>query len=77
MIEISKNVILVKGVNRGAIYQLNTGNVYSINAEAVQIIEKYINQKVSHDFLVTLHDEELFSFNYSFCNYIPSNVTKK
>lgn len=77
MIEINKNVILVKGVNRGAIYQLDTGNVYSINAEAVQIIEKYINQKVSHDFLVALHDEGLFSFNYTFCNYIPSNVTKK
>ena len=41
-IEINDKVVYVRGFSRGAIYNLNDGNVYSINAEACKILEQFI-----------------------------------
>lgn len=43
MYEINSNVVYVKGYKNGAIYNLNDGNVYSINAESCGVLEKAIN----------------------------------
>ena len=42
MFEINKDVILVKGATNAAIYDFNTGKVYSINKEAFNIIRKTV-----------------------------------
>jgi len=45
MIEISKNVVYVKGAKNGAIYNFNEGEVFSVNDIACSIIEKIIKSE--------------------------------
>lgn len=74
IIELSKNVVLVKGIKRGAVYNLNNGDVYSLNYNAVKIIEDYIYNLKYNPFLETLKNEELFDFNYIKRIYVPKEV---
>lgn len=48
MWEIAKNIIFVEGAVNAAIYNLNTGDVYSLNSEGKQIVKKLIeNEKIT------------------------------
>lgn len=40
--EINSGVVYVRGVARGAIYNLNDGKVYSVNSQACEVLEEYI-----------------------------------
>ena len=42
MIEINKNIVFVQGSHAGAIYNLNSGDVFSINNSSCDAIHKYI-----------------------------------
>jgi hypothetical protein len=42
MIEISKNVVFVRGAKKGAIYNFNDQNLYWINSESCDLIEKLV-----------------------------------
>lgn len=43
MLEINRDVIYVRGAQRGAIYNFTDGKVYSVNQDACTIIDKYCN----------------------------------
>lgn len=45
MIEVSTDVVYVRGYSRGAIYNFRDGNIYSINGEACKILETFIAGK--------------------------------
>ena len=46
MWELKENIVFVKGIKNAAIYNLETGEVYSINAVAKKILEKYIKKEL-------------------------------
>lgn len=59
-IEINDKVVYVRGFSRGAIYNLNDGNVYSINAEACKILEQFIiDRQLRCKFLDDLSEKSL------------------
>ena len=47
--KLNEGVLYVKGFYNGAIYNLNTKNVFSINKVACNIIEKLINRNEKFD----------------------------
>ena len=61
--EINKNIVYVNGKTRGAIYNLDVGNVYSINKDGCKIIEEYILNPHKNDceYLSELKNKELIS----------------
>ena len=67
MWEIFKNIVFVEGAVNAAIYNLNTGEVYSVNSEGKRIIKKVIeNDKVTlreHDYLKILEKNGLLDFS--------------
>ena len=67
--KINKNVVFVKGPKKGALYNLNTGDVYSINEDAVKIIENYDEYKIDHEYLELLKKEGLFDYEYLISEY--------
>lgn len=78
MIEINKDVIYVKGAVNGAIYDFNSGNVFSINDIACDIIERYINKKAINTddiYIQNLIGNKLISYEYEPVPFFPA-VTK-
>ena len=79
MFEINKNVILVKGAVNAAIYDFNTKNVYAINEEAFNIINKVAINKntpsseIEKNYINDLLLVALLSKNFIPKNYIPKN----
>lgn len=72
MIEIKKNVIYVKGAKNGAIYNLSTGKVYSINEMACEIIDNYITGKeYNENYIERLIKEGLLDLNFQAREYYP------
>lgn len=66
MYVINKNIILVEGAKNAAIYNLNDGNVYSINSVAFNLIKNYIEKKpitddTHQDYLEKLRKHGLIS----------------
>lgn len=59
-IEINDNIVYVRGFSRGAIYNLNDGNVYSINSDACNLLENFIaDGQVNDTFLKELQKKSL------------------
>lgn len=77
MVELNINVVFVKGALRGAIYNLQTGDVYSINETAVEIIDRYVKTGERHEFLYNLNGEGLLAFDFQPSMYKPSKVEVK
>ena len=79
MFEINKNVILVKGAVNAAIYDFNTKNVYAINEEAFNIINKVAINKntpsseIEKNYINDLLLVALLSKNFIPKTYIPKN----
>lgn len=75
MREINKNIVYVKGAKRGAIYNLITGDVYSINDKACEIIDEYIlDEKLSQEgeeYINLLKSNDLISKNFVIKDYKP------
>lgn len=64
MYEINKDVVFVKGYRNGAIYDFNTGKVFSVNHTACKIIKSYIegnNEKKDETYLCQLRSNKLIS----------------
>lgn len=74
MIEISSNVVFVKGAKNGAIYNLNSGNVFSINSHSCNVIEKYINREILYEdeqkYIDLLVTKKLIDLNFQPTEYI-------
>lgn len=64
--EINKDIVYVKGGKRGAIYNFDDGNVYSINEDGCKIIEDYIEhpQYSSNSYLLDLRNKDLISNSF-------------
>ena len=46
MFEINKNVVFVQGLKNGAIYDFNSGDIFSINKESCNVLNKIIKTRV-------------------------------
>ena len=76
MYKINENVVFVKGAKNGAIYDFDTGKVYSVNDEACDIIKSYVRGEIkleSNEYLRLLKknrliDESFFTIKYSLKN---------
>ena len=77
--EINKNVVYVKGEIRGAIYNLEDGNVYSINEDGCKILEKYISnsQQTDSDYLEDLKSRNLICETFIPRKYKFKKIEKK
>lgn len=75
MYEIAKNVVFVKGAKNGAIYDFNSGDVFSVNTDACDIIMKLINNEVlissENEYKKALINNHLFDNNFSPKIYKP------
>lgn len=75
MYEINKNVVYVKGASQGAIYNFNSGHVFSINGEACHIIDRLINNEpLKNDeikYLKLLENKGLLDHQYNIAEYLP------
>lgn len=80
MYQIAENVIFVQGAVNGAIYDFNSGDVYSINPEACAIIKKIINNKKlnekENDYKKLLLDNNLFNNDFTPQIYNPTRPEK-
>lgn len=56
MFSLNNNVVYVKGASRGAVYDFNTGKVFSVNQKACGIIERYIKLESNDDDLSYLEN---------------------
>ena len=78
IIEINKNVVYVKGAKNGAIYNLNTGNVYSINHASCDVVEKYLADKIlsleEQEYIKVLFSNALLEKGFSAREYTPQKV---
>lgn len=67
MWELAKNVVFVNGAINAAIYNLNTGDVYSVDTEGREIIQKYIEKvalsKEDEKYLKLLNKEGLLDIS--------------
>ena len=67
MWELNNNIILIKGIKCSAIYDFNTGNVYSVNDIATDIIQRIIinnaqpRTQIEKDYYQQLVDSHLVS----------------
>lgn len=81
MIEISRNVVYVKGAKNGAIYNFNSEEVFSVNDFACSIIEKIIkSEDLNHEefqYKNLLIDAMLLDDFFEKQEYIPENSTDK
>lgn len=79
MYEISKNVVYVNGITNGAIYNLNTGDVYSINKEACVILNKMIaSDKLTveeESYIKKLEENQLYYSNHIINEYKPEALS--
>ena len=77
--EINKNIVYVNGKTRGAIYNLEDGNVYSINGEGCKIIEEYILSSKKNDcsYLSELKNKKLISDTFIPRRYDFPEIEKK
>lgn len=75
MYQINNDVIYVKGAKRGAIYDLNNGDVFSINEDACKIVNKYIDGveliEAEKEYLDLLESNNLINKSFSSSKYIP------
>lgn len=76
MHEINRNVVFVQGKRRGAIYNFNTGKVYSLNKEACGIILKLISLEskfleFEKNYINLLISEKLYEKNFLIREYLP------
>jgi len=77
-IEINDKVVYVRGASRGAVYNFKNGNVYSINEEACEALEKYISSgSLSGEFLQGLHEMSLIGDAHVPVRYFCKQKTKK
>ena len=81
MYQINNGVIYVKGAKRGAIYNLNNGDVFSINEDACKIINKYIDKvdliDSEKEYLNLLESNKLINKSFSSSKYIPKKKRDK
>ena len=69
---INQNVVFVKGAKRGAIYDFDSGKVYSADEEGSTIIENYIQGKQTNDdYISELVKNGLIDLSFSPIQYIP------
>lgn len=75
MYEINENVVYVKGASQGAIYNFNSGHIYSINGQACKIIDKLLNNdsltKDEKNYIDVLIGNKLYSNNFKIVKYHP------
>lgn len=72
IIELNKNVVYVNGAKHGALYDFNTGKVFSINSDACYLLDKYINNKgFNHPYLDILHKKELLNNDFNIHKFKP------
>lgn len=82
MWQVSENVVYVEGAINAAIYNLNSGEVFSLNSDASKIVKKFIlSQKmtrVEQEFLETLDSMEVIDLkNHYICReYSPTYIEK-
>ena len=63
--EINPDIVYVRGITKGAIYNLNDGKVYSINSQACEILEEYIvTGNLSNTYLTRLKEMSLISDSF-------------
>lgn len=77
MLEINENVVYVKGAKNGAIYDFNTKNVWSINYDACEILERYIyNKSTTKDleYISLLEQNKLVNKKFVCKSYIPKDM---
>ncbi len=73
---VNNKVLFVQGAKNGAIYNFNTGKVYSVNDSGCDIIKDYVigKTKVDEDSYLKLLDEnQLISRSFTPCKYLTSN----
>jgi radical SAM additional 4Fe4S-binding domain len=79
MYEISKNVVYINGITNGAIYNLNTGDVYSIDKEACVILNKIIDSDKltleEESYVKVLEDNQLYYSNNIINEYKPEMLS--
>lgn len=78
---INKNVVLVLGINNGAIYNFNNNRIYSINHEALSFLLRFsqgVQPKTfeEQEYLARLEGEKLIQRNFHFQEYVPSVQVK-
>lgn len=76
MYEINKNIVYVKGASRGAIYNFNSGDVFSVNTVACQIIDKLRDgaddfSTKETDYIKLLVTNGLYDENFTIKKYKP------
>ena len=76
MIEINKNVVFVKGAHSGAIYNLNSGDVFSINSSSCKAVQNYIEgietNGAEKEYLDLLVSNNLIKMDFPCSEYIPT-----
>jgi radical SAM protein with 4Fe4S-binding SPASM domain len=79
MYQINDSVVFVRGEKNGAIYDFNTNKVFSVNAEACDLILKLIDQesKFSQEeikYISLLSANNLYNNNYAPNEYMPDEI---
>lgn len=72
MYQINDSCVYVKGKCNGAIYEFDTGKVYSVNGKACEIIDRYIlgsSFENDENYLSKLRGQKLISPNYHPCEF--------
>lgn len=86
MYQLTNDVVYVKGAKNGAIYDFVSGNVYWINSESCELINKLIQNNGDtssfaadeQKYLLLLEKNNLYDKNFKIKKYNPSiNSTKK
>ena len=78
VMEIKDDVVYVRGISRGAIYNLNDGKVYSINADACKLLDGYLADGTLKDgFLGQLKEMALIEDGYDAREYIFPALQKE
>lgn len=81
MWELKENIVFVKGIKNAAIYNLETGEVYSINAVAKKILEKYIKKELLEEneqkYIDLLSKNDLLDSERNIKEYCPVEHEKQ
>ncbi len=76
MIEINKNVVFVQGAHSGAIYNLNSGDVFSINKNSCNAVRNYIEGKetdtAENEYIDLLVSNNLINKDFICSEYTPT-----